>query len=383
MTQQNESGPTNGAAPGRTARATERTDAPMYLARYRDRRKTDQDGAPVQQPADQTPLYLRRFRSRPARDEDLGATVVWEGEQLGHTRGWAEVTRTKELPGAGHPLAAQVSTVAHLIRHGETQGYSTESGLTPLGSWQAHRRGFDLSKAVQPGEQVRLICADTNRARQTAEHLQRGLLDGLAQWRKDADVGPVTAMPEFQNFQVATPTGLRDVTAAFREYLELMERYERTATGDRPGWMIEVDRFWRTQAGGGDPIHHWLSIPMLYFEPATSTVRRFWSGIRRAAAEHPGARLLIATHSGPIRAFATWAVGYDPGEPYNTEEVLVRLFDSGRQASVGYRNRVQEVLVPQVELLPDWYADAAARSSRAAIEQARLAAAEPTIGGRG
>jgi hypothetical protein len=193
-------------------------------------------------------------------------------------------------------------------------------------------------------------------------------------------------MPEFLNFQVATPTGQRDVTAAFREYLELMERYERTATGDRPGWMVEVDRFWRTQAGGGDPIHHWLTIPMLYFEPASSTVRRFWSGIRRAAEEFPGARLVIATHSGPIRAFATWAVGYDPGEPYNTEEVLIRLFDSGRQASVAYRNRVQEVLVPDVRLLPDWYAEAAALSLQASTESDRLADPDPlapAVGGRG
>lgn len=365
-------GEQNGNGAGRVARSTERTDAPMYLARYRDRQKSHQDGGPADRADDTTPLYLRRFRSRPTRDDELGAPVVWEGEELPHTRGWAEITRTKELPADGHPLAARVTAVVHLIRHGETQGYSTESGLTPLGSWQAHRRGFDLSKAVRPGEQVRLICADTNRARQTAEHVQRGLLDGLAQWKKDADVGPVTAMPEFLNFQVATPSGLRDVTSAFREYLELMEGYERIATGDRPGWMVEVDRFWRTQTGGGDPIHHWLTIPMLYFEPASSTVRRFWSGIRRAAAEFPGARLVVATHSGPIRAFATWAVGYDPGEPYNTEEVLVRLFDSGRQASVAYRNRVQEVLVPQVELLPDWYAGAQALTDQAAAQSAEL-----------
>ena len=132
-------------------------------------------------------------------------------------------------------------------------------------------------------------------------------------------------MAEFRNFQVATPDGLRDVTSAFRMYHALMERYERVALGDRPMWLVEVDRFWNVQQGGADPIHHWMTIPMLHFEPPASCVRRFWAGFQRLVGEAPGARILCATHSGPIRAFAAWAVGYDPGEPYNTEEVLVKL----------------------------------------------------------
>jgi hypothetical protein len=124
----------NGNGTPRVARSTERTDAPMYLARYRDRQKGIEDGNPVESPDDQTPLYLRRFRSRPTRHDQLGAAVVWEGEELPHTRGWAEITRTKELPADGHPLAAKVTALVHLVRHGETQGYSTESGLTPLGA---------------------------------------------------------------------------------------------------------------------------------------------------------------------------------------------------------------------------------------------------------
>jgi broad specificity phosphatase PhoE len=242
-----------------------------------------------------------------------------------------------------------------MVRHGETQGYSTESGLTPLGGWQAHRRGFDLSKGIRDGEQVQIVCADTNRARQTAEHLHRGLLDGLDLWRRDAKVTEPRPMAEFRNFQVATPDGLRDVTSAFRMYHALMERYERAALGDRPMWLVEVDRFWNVQQGGADPIHHWMTIPMLHFEPPASCVRRFWSGFQRLVDEAPGARILCATHSGPIRAFAAWAVGYDPGEPYNTEEVLVKLKEGGGEALVAYRNRVQEVQVPPTADRPDWW----------------------------
>ena len=160
----------------------------------------------------------------------------------------------------------------------------------------------------------------------------------------------------------------------FREYHALLEGHERTARGDRPLWLVEMDRFWRTQQGGGDPIQHWLTVPLLHFEPPSMAVRRFWAGILRLAGEYPGARLAISTHSGCIRAFAVAALGYDPGEPYNTEHVRVKLLGDcpgdgppgkgqpgggppgfvGRDATVAYRNRVQEVKVPPVDRLPTW-----------------------------
>jgi hypothetical protein len=155
---------------------------------------------------------------------------------------------------------------------------------------------------------------------------------------------------------------MRDVTAAFREYQSTMEGYERVALGDRPLWLVEIDRFWRTQMAGADPIHHWLTIPMLHFEPPISCVRRFWSAITRLVDEAPPAGsgrstvIVAATHSGPIRAFATWAHGYDPGEPYNLEEVVVSVKEGAKEALVAYRNRVTEVHVPPMEQLPDWWA---------------------------
>ncbi len=176
-------------------------------------------------------------------------------------------------------------------------------------------------------------------------------------FEKDVKVFEPEAMQEFRNFAVATPDGLRDVTSAFRQYYSILEEFERTALGDRPMWLVEVDRFWRTQQGGADPIQHWLTIPMMHFEPPAMCVRRFWIGLQRLAAAHPGARLIVATHSGPIRAFAIWALGYDPGEPYNTEHVRVKVMDGGREALVSYRNRVQEVHVPEIESLPTWKLD--------------------------
>jgi broad specificity phosphatase PhoE len=133
-----------------------------------------------------------------------------------------------------------------------------------------------------------------------------------------------------------------------------MEKLERMAVGDRPRWLVEIDRFYRTQLGGADPIHMWLTIPLMYFEPPAMCVRRFWRGFHRLIEESPGHRIVAATHSGPIRAFATWAHGYDPGEPYNTEEVVVKVRRGGRTALVAYRNRVTEVNVPPPDEFPAW-----------------------------
>ena len=340
-----------------------RTDPPAYLQNYLNReaqggKRHELDGGADLDSGrtDDTPLYLRRFRDRKSGAHPLESQLPeWEGQELGVTLARAQITKTKEIvPEDAEQAGAKVLTQVHIIRHGETQGYSTESGLTPLGSWQVHRRGFDISKSLRDGERVHIVCADTNRARQTSEGIRKGLLDGLTMWGREAEVSEVHAMEEFRNFQVWTPEGLRDVTGAFRLYKKEMEKYERVAMGNRPSWLVEIDRFWQTQAGGGDPITLWTQIPMLNFEPPSATVRRFWAGIERIRTEYPGDRIIVGTHSGPIRVFAISAFGYDPGEPYNTEEVIVRLLEE-KSALIAYRNRVQEVQVPQLDLLPDWW----------------------------
>ena len=326
---------------------TERPDAPAYLTRYQSRGTGGPSGAVDGAAADaDVPLYLRRFRERQEGTASPGDLPQWNGEDLGVTRSWADVTRTKEIVPERRDQQATVVTDVYFVRHGETQGYSSESGLTPLGSWQAHRRGQEIARRVQTGHRVIMACAPTNRARQTAEHLRRGLADNLQLFGRDAEVSPITAMPEFGNFAVATPYGPRDVTSAFRLYHREMEKYERIGLGERPGWLVEIDRFWGVQQGGGDPITHWLTLPMMYFEPPISCVRRFWAGILRVREQTPGQSIVVATHSGPIRAFATWAMGYDPGEPFNAEFVRVRVIEGGVTALITYRNRVQEMRIP-------------------------------------
>lgn len=350
---------------------TDRDEAPLYLARYHERqarRRTEPpattgNGATAEADAARdaddagVPLYLRRFRERRATDPDPATLPpLWERVDHGMQQALSEDNRNKEIspPPQARP---RIANEVYLIRHGETQGYSTESGLTPLGTWQAHTYGHTLAKRVRSGEKIVIVSAPTNRAGQTAEQIHRGLLSGIGMFEKDLEVVGPTPMAEFRNFGVATPDGIRDVTGAFRQYYAQLEEFERTALGDRPMWLVEVDRFWRTQQGGADPITHWLQVPMMHFEPPAMCVRRFWVGIQRLAAAHPGARLVIASHSGPIRAMAITAFGYDPGEPYNTEHVRIKLMQGHTEALVSYRNRVQEIHVPDIEALPTWRLD--------------------------
>lgn len=333
---------------------TERYEAPLYLAKYLERQARSRRTEEVAEEEGTSPLYLRRFRER--RDQESiteQLPPLYQRVGLEMQQALSEDNRTKEIsapPQARVKLAADV----YLVRHGETQGYSTEAGLTPAGTWQAHTYGHNVSKRISNGETIVIRHADTNRAGQTAANIHRGLVDGLAMFEKGVKVFEPAPMEEFRNFGVATPEGIKDITAAFRHYYATLEEFERTALGDRPMWLVEVDRFWRTQTGGSDPIQHWLTIPMMHFEPPALVVRRFWHGIRRLAEEFPGARLVISTHSGPIRAVATTAFGYDPGEPYNVEHVRIKLRVGGREASVSYRNRVQEIQVPEIDSLPTW-----------------------------
>lgn len=369
----------NGRRPEVPLPRTERPDAPAYLRRYLERRAAAHDTAggdgtdgaqgPALADTSDLPLYLRQYRQRGASGESpfpVAAPIPGEPAPT-WTEAWAATTKSNEavLPPDLAPPASGESAVVdvHLIRHGETQGYSVNAGLTPMGRWQAHRRGHDLSKGIRDGQPTAIVCAPTPRASETGEQLRRGIDQGLILWGRDAPVRGPEPMDEFRNFTVRTPSGEKDVTAAFREYHAVGERYERVALGDRPLWLVEIDRFVRLQRGGGDPIHYWMTVPLLSFEPPTLVVLRFWAGITRLVAGAPqGARILVATHSGPIRAFATWALGHDAGEPYNVEEVRVRVRRDLSEAQVTYRNRTAEVHVPPASEWPSWMRDASAPS---------------------
>ena len=83
--------------------------------------------------------------------------LEFEGERF--TPEYAAITRSHELIPEERSLRDTYTTEIRIIRHGITQGYSTDAGLTPMGGWQAHRRGHELARRWDSGDKVRLVCA--------------------------------------------------------------------------------------------------------------------------------------------------------------------------------------------------------------------------------
>ena len=340
---------------------TTRHDAPAYLLRYMERRRQSAESAPAASaPKRQTedrpsytdkgrPPYMDKVleRSRERANEALQADDAPPG---GVTPAYAaNTTSPREIvpPPSFFKSRYGGSAEVRLIRHGQTQGYATDAGLSALGRWQAHRKGQDLARGVKPGMAIRFPHADTSRAAETALAVREGLLAGMAKYGLKAAVEEPHVNSRFNNFQVWCDGKEMDVTSAFMTYATMVETYEAQKGGDWPGWLTEMYRFWNIQAAGGDPITHWLRMPMQYFEPAALCVRRFWHGIVDEVAKGPdNLRVFVCTHSGPIRAVATAATGHDPGEPYNLEDVRMRVFADREHAVVTYRERALEIEIP-------------------------------------
>ncbi len=238
-----------------------------------------------------------------------------------------------------------------LLRHGETIGYDGDLGLTPLGERQARERGAALAAEIKPGTTVRMPHARTARAIATAVTVRAALVEAVAD---GVDVGPLHPDPWFDNLRYSLHGEVVDPSAAVTERLGLLG--SGSPDGEQPDWVREYDRFdtdYRATAAAGGPIEYWLHNPTLYFEPPHVAAHRIWRGIagsRRAAAEE-NLLVLVATHSAPMRAFIATALGTDPGEPDNLEDIriLVRPDDS---TTVTFRGETVAMTVPPQ--LPPW-----------------------------
>jgi broad specificity phosphatase PhoE len=311
------------------------TETAPYLLRYRERKA----GQPAADRDGRGPLAARRFRDG-------------RGPEAAHREpaGGREVVAEPPVPDAGEAIEL------HLVRHGETQSYLADAGLSPRGTWQSRRVGHDLAAEVRDGEAVRLLCAPTARAARTADQVRMGLEDGLAACGRRADVRGPEPAERFRNFQVWTPAGLLDPTGAAGEYRSRLSRQVALRPGERPLWQLELNRYWVLQASGGDPIEYWLKNPLLTFEPPVAVVRRFWAGAVELIADAGQlTRVVCCTHSGPMRAFATWALGHDAGEPLNTEQVRVRVWPRRGRVAVTYRGRTQEITGPPEADAEAWW----------------------------
>ena len=242
-----------------------------------------------------------------------------------------------------------------LLRHGETLGYDGDHGLTELGELQAARRGAALAAEIKPGTLVRMPHARTARAIATARTLRAALVTELGGAHVNGiDVDELRPEPWFDNLRYSLHGAGVDTSDAVTARLALNG-------AELPDWAREYDRFdsdYRDTAAAGGPIEYWLHNPTLYFEPPHVAAHRMWRGIAAAADGHPGSDtngrpllVLVATHSAPMRAFVATALGRDPGEPRNLEDVQVRVEPDG-SATVTFRDDTVAMTVPPQ--LPPW-----------------------------
>ena len=154
----------------------------------------------------------------------------------------------------------------------------------PDGCWQSHQRGRTWSKSVRPAKGPDRLATPAGLGRPPTRST-RGMTDGLAQWGREADDRQADRIAALRYFQVL---GRRSGPA--RRHLgvppvpALMEKLERMAVGDRPalGWWRSIGST-GNQLGGADPIYMWLTIPLMYFEPAAvlrATVLRGFHWLR-------------------------------------------------------------------------------------------------------
>lgn len=238
-----------------------------------------------------------------------------------------------------------------LLRHGETVGYDGDLGLTPLGERQARERGATVAKEIAPGTDVRMPHARTARATATAVVLRASLVEALGGERVDGTtVGPLYPEPHVANLRFALHGETVDTSVAITARLALPE-------DDLPDWAHECDRFdtdYRAVAAAGGPIEYWLRNPTLFFEPPQLAAHRMWRAVAAFGALAGDRPLLVlaTTHSAPMRAFAATALGHDPGEPHNLEDIRVRVADDG-SATVTFRDDVVAFVSPPP--LPPWF----------------------------
>jgi broad specificity phosphatase PhoE len=331
-----------------------RDNAPAYLAKYQARQAAPQAEVDYSDP--NVPSYLLKARERSA--ERAKFEQITESGPPVNSMAWAAETvapRELDMP---DPIRRHLegSVDVRLIRHGQTQGYVTDAALTLTGRWQAHRKGQDLAKGLSPGTVVKMLHAPTPRAEETCVGVREGIMQALARFGiEGVEVGEPTVAAEFNNFQMWCDGKEMDVTAGFQTYANIYDQLMSSGAGKHQGWITEIDRFWKIQAAGGDPITHWINHPTQYVEPASLVVRRWWKGIVKYVAEGPvNQRMYVCSHSGPIRAMAATSVGHDPGEPNNVEDVRIRVLKDLKRAIVTYRGRGVEIEIPTNQS-PSWF----------------------------
>ena len=242
-----------------------------------------------------------------------------------------------------------------LLRHGETHGYFDDVGLTDRGELQARTAGTALASMLPDAARVRLPHAPTARATATAVTLRAALVAALDPG-SEVNVGPLEPDERFDSIRFLHGDRARESSAVAADRLRLHPG------APRPDWAVEYDRFDTDYGAGsrlGGPIDRWMTAVGRHFEPPQVVVYRAWAGIvglaREAEVVASGPAIaLVSSHSALLRAFVAAALGHDPGEPANLEQVVVDVDLAAGTAFVAFRD--EQVVVELPHRPPPWIA---------------------------
>lgn len=203
----------------------------------------------------------------------------------------------------------------YLLRHGEVSSHRGDVPITAAAEEQSRAAGFALAK-VEAGP-IRILTGETTRARDTATHMARGLIEGGV-----TVVGPTVA------FALRNPdlyvSGVRVNMVSNAE--ALAEQVEGLSPDEVPSLEFYPEFF-----ASEDRIGWWLRHETPPGERAADVAGRMRSFMSSLADPTPlrSGTVIAVTHSPLLRAVGLDFLGEDIGEPPWVSGLLVHIGDDG------------------------------------------------------
>jgi broad specificity phosphatase PhoE len=205
-------------------------------------------------------------------------------------------------------------TRLYLLRHGEVTSHRGDVAITDAAEKQAFNVG-QIFVASEKG-QVRMLSGETRRAKDTASHLARGVVDAGG-----TVIGPEVAFALRNPDLYLSGTRVNMVSSAEA----LAEQVHGVTAED----VATID-FFPTFFAQADRIGWWLAHESPPGEDASSLAARFRSFAASFADPVPDRPEVVVavTHSPLIRAAGVDLLGHDIGEPPWISGLLVTVADS-------------------------------------------------------
>ncbi|MEH7388424.1 histidine phosphatase family protein [Bacillus sp. JJ1521] len=228
----------------------------------------------------------------------------------------------------------------HFVRHGEVASHQGDVPITEDGAKFARKIGALFGEKIMNSEKVTFLYASTNRTRQTAEMMRKGILDKLQERElEEVDLSEPTVEDAIRNpdiylgglrvEMVSTPEALAEQTKS----VGLNVNHVKTV----PFWP----QFWESP----DRIGYWLGFDDPPGENTLTVARRLMKFAESLEAL-PGdetRRFICVTHSPVLRAFLnTYLLEKDLGEPEYCETIDMT-YESDGSCTIRYRDFIKTI----------------------------------------